>query len=57
MKTCERYLCAGCMKNMEAAQIIFKKIPGTEGDRQKCEWCGRSCYGAKYKIMYGRKEK
>ena len=56
MKKLERYLCAGCVKNMEKAQLIFKKVPGTEGSltmKRNCEWCGRSCYGASYKIMYG----
>ena len=53
MKKLERYLCAGCVKNMEKAQLIFKKVPGTEGERKPCSWCGRSCYGAVYKIMYG----
>lgn len=53
MKNVERYLCAGCMKSMEKAQLIFKKVPGTEGGRSNCAWCGRSCYGAFYKIAYG----
>lgn len=54
MKTAERYLCSGCVQDMKQAQLIFKPLPGTNGERQKCEWCGRLCYGARYKILYGR---
>lgn len=54
MKTIERYLCAECVKAMEQAGLIFKKIPHTEGDKAKCDWCLKLRYGASYKIKYGR---
>lgn len=54
MKTIERYLCAECVKAMEQAGLVFKKIPHTEGDKAKCEWCLKLRYGASYKIKYGR---
>ena len=57
MKKLERYLCAGCVRNMEQAQLIFKKVPGTDGEKKACQWCGRQCYGSTYKIMYGREIK
>ncbi len=57
MSTLRRYLCAGCVRNMEQAQLVFKKIPGSEGEKQVCSWCGRKCYGADYLIMYGRGRK
>lgn len=39
MNTIERYLCAECVKNMEQAGLVFKKVHGTEGDKSKCDWC------------------
>lgn len=31
MKTIDRYLCADCERNLREAQIIYKKIPNTQG--------------------------
>ena len=54
MKTIERYLCAECAKGMRDAKIVYKKVPYSEGNAEKCDWCRRTRYGAKYAIQYGK---
>lgn len=54
MKTLQRYLCIGCVKNMEQARLAFMKVPGSDAEKKACSWCGRKCYVADYLIMYGR---
>lgn len=54
MKKLRRYLCAACVQDMKKAQLIFRKIPDTEGSRDTCAWCRRKRYGAEYEILYGR---
>ena len=53
MKTVEKYLCSEHAQWLKDAGLIFKKVPGSEGERDECDWCGRVCYGARYKIRYG----
>lgn len=55
MKKLRRYLCQDCAKDLKEAQLIFKKIPDTEGSKDMCAWCKRKRYGAEYEILYGRK--
>ena len=57
MKTLKRYLCAACEKGLADANLVYKKVPGTDGQRDTCAWCGRRCYGAEYEIQYGRDRK
>ena len=53
MKTIERFLCPDCEKDLAAAGLVYKKIPGTEEGRE-CDWCGKRRYCTKYRIIYGR---
>lgn len=53
MKEVQRYLCQDCMKNLSDAQLVYKKIPGSE-DSQECEWCRKRRYCTKVRILYGR---
>lgn len=55
MKTLDRYLCAECAQMLRDAQLVFKKIPSTQGDKPECDWCHKRRYGSQYKIKYGRK--
>ena len=55
MKTLERYLCAECAQMLRDAQLVYKKVPGAEGEKPECDWCRKRRYGAKYKIVYGRR--
>lgn len=54
MKTVVRYLCTECVQDMKDAGLIFRKLPGTEGNKDECAWCHRRRYGAEYEICYGR---
>lgn len=54
MKTIDRYLCADCERNLREAQIIYKKIPNTQGEKDRCEWCRKMRSGSMYRIRYGR---
>ena len=52
--TVDRFLCRDCEQNLKDAQLVYKKIPGTE-NADRCEWCKARRYGAKYRIKYGRR--
>lgn len=54
MKTVERYLCAECAKTLRDSALTFKKVPGTEGESPKCEWCRKPRYCTAYTIVYGK---
>lgn len=54
MKTIERYLCIECAQMLRDAQLVYKKVPGREGDKPVCDWCHKKRYGTAYQIQYGR---
>lgn len=56
MKTLERYLCIECAQMLRDAGLIYKKVPGSEGEKAECEWCHKKRYGAGYRIRYGGKK-
>ena len=51
--TADRFLCKDHEQWLKDAQLVYKKIPGTE-NADRCEWCKARRYGAKYRIKYGR---
>jgi hypothetical protein len=54
MKTIERYLCAECAQVLRESQVVFRRLPNTDGAEPKCDWCRKKRYGAKYLIRYGK---
>lgn len=55
MKSIDRYLCCECAKTLRDAQLVFKKVPNTEGQQPKCDWCHFPRFGTAYRIRYGGK--
>lgn len=57
MKEIEQYLCAGCWMDMISAGLKCVEVKREDRERHPCDWCGRKCYGATYRISYkGRDE-
>ena len=56
MKTIDRYLCCQCAQNLQHALLVYKEIPNTKGDKDKCDWCRKVRYGTMYRIQYGKEE-
>lgn len=56
MTTIERFLCEICRQQLDGAGLVYKKVPGTEGEKQRCDWCKEKHYGARYLIRFGRDE-
>lgn len=54
MKSAERYLCQDCKKTLQESGLIFKRVPGSEGSAEQCDWCRRYRPGAAYRILYRR---
>ena len=54
MSELERYLCETCRRMLDDAQLVYKKVPNTEGEKQYCDWCRYRRFGARYKIQFGR---
>lgn len=48
-------MCAQCWQDIVSAGLKHEEIKGAEKERRPCAWCGRSCYGATYRIFYGRR--
>lgn len=57
MKQIERYLCALCWQDIAAAGLKHEEINGAEKERRPCDWCGRNCYSAHYRIYYSGRDK
>ena len=53
MKTADRMLCVDCLKTLQDAQLVFKKLPGME-DSTVCAFCHRKRFCSAYRIQYGR---
>ena len=53
-QTIRRALCVDCAGTLRDAQLVFRKIPGTDGEEPKCAWCRQRRYTSTYEIRYGR---
>lgn len=53
MMTIDRFLCRACERNMREAQLVYKKLPGTD-DAEECAWCHERKLGAVYRIKTGK---
>lgn len=56
-KTMKRALCAECAQTLRDAQLVFRKLPGTEGAEPRCAWCRQRRYTSGYEIQYGRERR
>ena len=57
MKTIDHYLCRDCEQDLKTAGLIYKRVPGCEGEQPVCDFCRQRRFTAKYRIQYGRREK
>lgn len=53
MKIAEVYACVDCERDLTAAQLVHKKVPGSEGSCE-CGFCHQKRYCTMYRIQYGR---
>lgn len=51
-----RYLCKDCEQSLRQSNLIYRKMPNSEGSYDRCQWCHRRCYGAAFVIRYAEKK-
>ena len=54
MKIRELALCRDCVKDLAAAQLAYKPVPGHEGEEPVCVFCRQKRFTGRYAIQYGR---
>lgn len=56
MKTADRDLCQSCRQILHDSKMIYKIVPGHEGDAEWCAWCKRKKPTSRYRIQYERRK-
>ena len=54
-KILERALCLDCERAMNAAHVVHKRVPYSEGTA-KCDWCHKTRYCTRYKVRIGKED-